>query len=215
MKTTRLSALAAVALLLAGCGGDTDGQAEERPATSPMEPSDSASSAEAEEDPFAPNVGDRALSFGETRDGMSIDMTLEKVRYPYPPAAYREPFTPGNVYVGLRLEQCMTEDTPDAYSSYSGEWSVVTPGGQEYGGSGSSYDDFPTPKFPENVTLTTDRCLKGWIVTEVPEGTKIASIVYRPLGETVAEWLPPERGDGGASRTSAGLASSAERGDIG
>ena len=75
------------------------------------------------------------------------------------------------------------------YSTNSGEWYVVSPnGGQVPGGSG--WNDWPAPKFPENVTLNPGDCLVGWITIEVPVGMKVEKIVYRPQGTTVAEWLP-------------------------
>jgi hypothetical protein len=47
-----------------------------------------------------------------------------------------------------------------------------------------------TAKFPENVTMAPGDCLVGWLTVEVPIGMKVAKIVYRPGGQTVAEWLP-------------------------
>ena len=33
-------------------------------------------------------------------------------------------------------------------------------------------------------------CVKGWVALEVPVGTRIEKMIWRPGGETVAEWLP-------------------------
>ncbi|UUW92507.1 hypothetical protein [Pimelobacter simplex] len=199
-------AIAAAALLtlgvLAGCGGDDGGDSDAKavetvtatatvtvtPETFESAPDDSTSSAE--EDPYAPNVGDRALKVGETRVGQSIETTLEEMKIPYPPGQYREP-GPNNVFLGLRIEQCLAADAPtDIYSTYAHDWSAVAPSGSEYKDSGSSWNDWPTPRFSEYVTMIPGRCIKGWIAYEVPQGAKIASVLWRPDGVTTAEWLP-------------------------
>jgi hypothetical protein len=145
---------------------------------------------------FEPNVGDRALRVGQTRQGKSAKMTLIEVKYPYPPAEYQEPEN-GKQFVGLRVKQCVRADFSPAdyegeefYSSYNGDWYAATPDGNQFGGSGSSWDDWPSPKFPENVTMNAGDCLKGWLALEVPVGTKIKKFVWRPGGSTTAEWLP-------------------------
>lgn len=147
-----------------------------------------------EDEPYAPNVGDRALTVGDTREGLSALTTLKAVRYPYPPGEYREP-EPGNVFLGLELEQCVKADVEvdseyPLYSTYNGEWSAITPDGLEFGGDGSSWNDWPSPKFRESVTMSPGRCLKGWIALQVPKGTKITSLIWRPDGIETAEWIP-------------------------
>jgi hypothetical protein len=180
----RLGIAAVVVLMVAGCGGGGGGERDQpEPKGSP--------SAEASEtaDPFAYNVGDLALKVGETRKGSEVTTTLEKVEHPYPPGEYREPEA-GNEFVGLRLKQCIIDKPSEATeSTYNGDWSAVTPDGEEYSGNGSSWDDWPSPKFPELVEMIPGRCLKGWIALEVPEGTKFDRLIYRPGGTPVAEWL--------------------------
>jgi hypothetical protein len=138
---------------------------------------------------FAPNLGDRALKIGQTRDGEDVHTTLAEVKYPYPSAESRQP-EEGNVFVGLRIEQCVDDDAAgDGDTTYNSEWSAVTEGGEEYGGSGSSWNDWPSPKFPESVSSVPGRCVKGWISLQVPKGTQFTSIIWRPGGDTVAEWI--------------------------
>ncbi|WP_183092936.1 hypothetical protein [Nocardioides stalactiti] len=195
-----LPALSLPLALLAGCGEDSTGDAKPvetvtATATVTVTPetfeSDSAApTTSPAEDPFAPNVGERALKVGQTRVGQSIETTLEEVKIPYPPAQYREPQA-GNVFLGLRIEQCLAEDGPnDIFSTSAHDWSAVAPDGSEYKDSGSSWNDWPTPRFSEYVTMIPGRCIKGWIAYEVPQGAKIASLLWRPDGVTTAEWLP-------------------------
>lgn len=198
-----VAALCVVALALTACNdGDNDADAQatvtvtaspdETPGVfeSEAEQSDSSSSGSDVE----PNLGDDALRVGQPRKGSLITTTLREVRIPMPPAEYREPAA-GKVYLGLKLKQCLSKDASAAseeeiYSSYTGEFAAVTPGGDEYAGGNSSWNDWPEPKFPETVTLVPGRCVQGWMAFEVPAKIKIASILWRPGGTTVAEWLP-------------------------
>jgi hypothetical protein len=204
LKRGMLGVLAA-ALALSGCSGsDTGakpGAKDTVTATVTVTASPSSVITESPEpsstdsaDASAPNVGESALTVGDTREGSALRTTLKTVRYPYPPAEYRQAES-GNVFLGLELEQCVKADAevdPDQpfYSTYNSEWSAVTPDGFEFGGDGSSWDDWPSPKFHESVTMSPGRCVKGWIAVQVPKGTKIASLIWRPDGVETAEWLP-------------------------
>jgi hypothetical protein len=142
---------------------------------------------------FTPNVGERALRVGETREGTGLRTTLSEITYPYPPAQYREPST-GNQFMGLRVTQCMRDDVETNeygdYSTYNGDWYAASPTGEQVAGDGSSWSDWPSPKFPESVTLNPGDCLQGWIALEVPAGMQVEKIIWRPGGTTTAEWLP-------------------------
>lgn len=187
-------------LLLSGCASDS-GQPEAAPTATvtvtetvpAIEPEPEATASESE-DPYAPNVGERALRIGDSRVGRDVKTTLKSLKYPYPTAYAREPEA-GNDFVGLELQQCFNEDAevdPDypSTTTYNTEWVLLTPDGSEYGGDGSSWSDWPSPKFPESVTMNPGRCYKGWVSLQAPKGTKIASVVWRPKGVETAEWLP-------------------------
>jgi hypothetical protein len=193
---------ASCAVVLVGCGDSDAGSTETEtvsitttvtatPGSFESEPAEAPSSSE---DPYAPNIGDRALTIGDTRVGQAIKTTLKSVRYPYPPDYAREPDA-GNDFVGLELEQCYNKDAdvdpqyPDT-TTYNGDWVVLDPKGYEYGGDGSSWNDWPAPKFPEAVTMNPGRCYKGWISLQAPKGTKIVSVIWRPGGSETAEWHP-------------------------
>jgi hypothetical protein len=189
IRTALISTLAAATLVLAGCGGGDDSDDKkadpDKATTAKPTPTETV-------DPFAANLGDRALSVGQTRDGQDVHTTLQKVKYPYPaePDIYREP-KKGNDFVGLRIEQCVDDDATvdeSSPSTYNGEFAAVTASGDEYAGSGEYWDDWPAPKFPESKGLVAGRCLKGWLALEVPKGTEFSTVIWRPEGTPVAEW---------------------------
>jgi hypothetical protein len=198
----RLLVAALSLLALAGCSSGSNSAESAAPATVTVTASQSPADPPAltpsptpseEADPYAPNVGDQALTIGETRVGRDIRTTLAEVRYPYPPGTYRQPEA-GNDFVGLRIRQCLRNgaDMSDGelYSTYNGEWSAATKRGNQVAGGGSSWNDWPAPKFPEYVTMNPGDCLQGWIAFEVPRGTAITKFIWRPDGVTTAEWRP-------------------------
>jgi|GEM_PF-6630836 len=202
MRPYALGGLLFASAFLAGCGGGNDGPdanptatvsvtttVTETPQTFESETPEITTESQT---PNAPNVGDLALTVGETRVGQTIKTTLQEVKIPYPPGQYRTPEA-GNVFVGLRIEQCVDADGPaDILSTSLFDWSAVTPNGNEYKTGGSSWTDWPEPRFPDYVTMVPGRCVKGWLAFEVPQGTQVASVIWRPDGTTTAEWLPKQ-----------------------
>lgn len=183
MAPMKIAGLVPILLLLAACASSSERAEDINSSSTPTQPETTASA-----DPYAPNLGALALEVGERRDGRDVHTTLHEIRYPYPPGEFRKPDA-GNVFVGLRIEQCLDSDPSEVpQSTYNGEWSVVTESGEEFGGSGSSWTDWPSPKFPELVGAIPGRCLKGWISLQVPKGTTLDSIMFRPGGDPVAEW---------------------------
>lgn len=200
MRRSRPYLLAALVIpLLVSCGGAEEPEAAE-PRTTPTATLEASPTPEEVEPsgPAEPNVGDTALRVGETRQGTSASLTLQEIKFPLPQAdEYRTPANPGDVFLGLRIEQCVSDEYDPAeydgepfYSTYNGEWYAASPEGEQIGGTGSSWGDWPRPKFPESVTMNPGDCLKGWIATEVPKDLKIEKMIWRPGGETIAEWLP-------------------------
>jgi hypothetical protein len=200
MKLSRGTVAGATALLLlTGCGGGEAAPNAQPTVTVTVTPTPLEATELSDPTPsagsFEPNVGERALKIGEPRQGSAVRTTLREVRFPYPPGQYREP-EQGQQFVGLRIEQCLakTAEATDDYgdpiqSTYPGDWYVGTPNGNQLTG-GGEWTDWPQPKFPTLVSMNPGECLKGWITLEVPVGTKIAKLIWRPGGTTTAEWLP-------------------------
>ena len=80
-----------------------------------------------------------------------------KVNYPHPKAdfmvgPYRVKEYDRVDFVGLRIRQCLragaeVDAAAPVYNSYNGEFYVVTPNGNQIAGGGSSWNDWPTPRF--------------------------------------------------------------------
>ena len=193
-RLVRLAGVAAVCGVLAGCGagsGEPSATVTQTVTAAPSSDPTAADEPTEQVDPYAPNVGDRSLQVGQARRGEDVSTTLLEVRDPYPPAQYRTPAA-GAHFFGLRIAQCLAEDATSrraTYSSYNGEFYVKTMTNDQYQGDGSSYGDFPSPKFPETVTLNPGDCLKGWLTLEIPdEAAEPTTVIFRPGGKTVAEW---------------------------
>lgn len=140
--------------------------------------------------------GALGLELGDTQDGSLFDTTLLEVKFPYPPADSRTPDDPKNVWLGLLVEQCMDKgvkadpDDDTQLTTGNSDWAAIVTDGYEYAGTGSSWSDWPSPKFPETERMIPGRCSKGWIALEVPKTAKIKAIQYRPWDESVSEWVP-------------------------
>lgn len=191
----RRFAIAAVATLLtlgATACGDEDGQPTAT-ATKTVTASPGSSASESptpteSDDPFAPNVGDRALKVGQARVGQSFATTLRQVKV-LPSDPMRVPGD-GNVFLGLNIQECLTADPgSEVLTTDNSEFAAVTPSGNEYAGDGSYWNDWPAPKFPETKSMIQGRCNQGWLAIEIPKGTKVSSILWRPGGTATAEWL--------------------------
>ena len=128
-----LLGVAAAASALSACSEDSQSVDPSSPSvssTTTLEPSPTEPAEDA--DPFAPNVGDRALRVGETRMGRDIRTTVLKVNYPLPKAdfmvgPYRVKEYDRVDFVGLRIKQCLrpgaeVDAAAPVYSSYNGEF---------------------------------------------------------------------------------------------
>lgn len=184
---------ASIALVVAGCGGDTKPSAAEETSESPSvstsveaTPSESPTPEE-KVDPYAPNIGDRALNVGEPRRGKGVITTVLEVKQPYPPALYREP-NPGKVWLGIRAKTCVKSNQTQTLQVFWGEWAAVDGNFGTYPGSSTSWDDFPVPQYPSYGEVNPGECVQGWLLVDLPRGKKVKKIVYRPGGQTIAEW---------------------------
>lgn len=192
----------AMVLLVSGCGGDsTDGPEASTTVTvtADPEPSESMSSAPspteklAETDPFAPNVGSRALRVGETREGEEVRTTVYEYKdsMEHPTNPYIEPGA-GNRWVGVNAEQCARKSSSRAASVTGFSFAVADRAGGLYDTEGSSWDDWPPlPQFPFERKLQPGQCARGWMLMQVPARTKLISVQagdFLGSGEVVADW---------------------------
>lgn len=134
----------------------------------------------------APNVGDRTLAVGQPIVVEGLKTTLDQVENPYPPGRYRKP-PQGQQWVGLHIVECEKSAGPAGQTTGAGQWYVATPTGDEYT-AGEAWIDWPSPRFPEYVSTVPGGCVRGWMALPVPTGTKLASVIYRAGGQTVADW---------------------------
>lgn len=140
-------------------------------------------------DPFAPNVGDRALRVGQTRKGEDVTTRLIEVKYPYPGQQYRQP-EPGIEWFGFRVESCLRDAAANPAQLSGGiEWFAIDRQEGQYRGGKGYWVDFPTPQFPEFATIQPGECVSGWMLIDLPEGTKVTKLVWRPGDVTTAEWI--------------------------
>src|SRR5215213_10556672 len=101
----------ALAMVLAGCGGSSSGDAGAQASVSPTSSSSSEKSPAVEHtrDPFAPNTGKYALKVGQPRLGQEIVSTLLSVKRPMISAAepYLKPDEPSQEFMGAEVRTCV------------------------------------------------------------------------------------------------------------
>jgi hypothetical protein len=195
-----------VLLLLTGCGGDSDAEpkatiTETVTVTADPEPRETTSTAttpteepSAEEtDPYAPNVGPRALNVGETREGEEVLTTIHEYRdsMKHPSNPYIEPGA-GNRWVGVDAEQCIRRSAARAASVATYGFAVGDGSGGVFDTEGSFWDDWPSlPQFPFERKLQPGQCARGWMLVRVPARAKVTMVQagdFLGTGEVFAEW---------------------------
>ena len=196
MRTTTLVVVVATAAALtAGCGSDassgpsaTATQTVTATVTASPEASDTSSTSASD-----PNIGNDALTVGDTREGALINTTLLEVRDPYPPGQYREPDA-GQRWVGLRLKTCVHDDAPKAgqgesyTSSTESEFAVLNGNGDSYAASGSSWTDWPQPHYATLQTMQPGECVQGWMAIGTPTEVHGVALTWSPGGDHLVDW---------------------------
>lgn len=182
-------------LLVSACSDESSAPKPSASSTSaeavaPSKPGGATESRTPERQAGDPDVGPHALKVGQVREGIGVRTILQEVRRDLPPDLYRDPEA-GNEWLGLRIRQCRRSSDRDGELSatYNGEWAASTRRNDQYSGDGNSWPDWPTPKFPEMVTINPGECVQGWISWEIPTDLKLTKVIWRPDGQTVAEWV--------------------------
>ncbi|MEU0965683.1 hypothetical protein ABZ357_09735 [Streptomyces sp. NPDC005917] len=91
-------------------------------------------------------------------------------------------------YADLKL--CVTKGS---YNDDNTSWTLYYSDGSRVDPSSSTYDDFPKPEFPIQVTVTAGKCARGKLVFPVPGGKRPESVLYSPPGlDQPTEWTVPK-----------------------
>ena len=184
--------------LLTGCGGgDSDESSEPSPTvtvtvTATAAPSEAATPTQSEPTAAAePNVGDRALTVGQWREGTGLRSRVIEVRPADP--GLRPNYLQGTsdgVGVTLKVRSCSRKSIrkPNAVSAY--DYSAQDAAGGLYEVSGSSWGEWPPlPQYPTEYKLGAGSCVEGWILLSAPAGT-VPEVVSLTDGQggSVADW---------------------------
>lgn len=199
MRFTFLVPLLSVTLAACGGGG---GQAQEEPAsTASASPTPTASANASESptasesvDPYAPNIGDRALKVGQAREGEGVVTRVTEYRgyMKHPSNPYIVPGK-GNRWVGAKVEQCVRKSFGQPSEVVSIYFAVGDRSGGLYEAESSSWDDWPPlPQYPmiERQVQPGD-CAVGWMLFQVPVATKVETVQFGDFygdGSVIAEW---------------------------
>lgn len=189
--------------VLTGCGGNADEPSatvtvtERETVTVPALTETSTSTPEVTEttevDPYAPNVGARALHVGETREGEDVRTTIVEVRdnMTHPSNPYIKA-SKGTRWLGVDVEQCVRKSAPRASVASTYDIQAADNSGGVYTVDGSSWEDWPPlPQYPYDRRLQPGQCARGWMLLVVAKDAKVKTIQfsdYHGGGDVIAEW---------------------------
>jgi hypothetical protein len=104
--------------------------------------------------------------------------------------ASEEAGEPGYVWAYAELKLCGTKGS---YTDTTISWTLYYSDGSRINPSGTTYDDFPKPEFPFQVTVTAGKCARGKLVFPVPGDKRPESVLYQPEGlDEPREWTVPQ-----------------------
>ncbi|MEU5554107.1 hypothetical protein ABZ738_30470 [Micromonospora sp. NPDC047793] len=186
--------LAALALMLAGCGGDqtdspipvaaTPVATSAAPVAGPTSPSPTpAPSTSPTGDPYAP------LTMGTSTtvaDGAAT-ATVYSYRHNVATTAPRPDEQPGFVWAAADVKVYAGKDVADGISVSNLPWTLVYADDTQYDASSIGYQQFPKPKYPwGEKLLAPGRCVRGWITFPVPGKPRSVAVEYAPDDVLVA-----------------------------
>jgi hypothetical protein len=196
MRPLGIVACLALMLALTGCGGgDGDDTSQPSPTvtvTATATPSETATPTPSEPTAAAePNVGDRALTVGQWREGTGLRSRVIEVRSADP--GLRPSYLRGSsdgVGITLKVRSCSRKSIgkPNLVSAY--DYTAQDAAGGLYEVSGSSWGEWPPlPQYPIEHKLPAGQCVEGWILLTAPAGTapKVVSLTDGQ-GGSVADW---------------------------
>lgn len=134
-----------------------------------------------------PNLGDDALKVGETRFGTAVSTTVLKVKDDYRDGGYQAPDNGGR-YLGVQVKSCLTDTSVrDIVVSWS-DFEAANADGESFPAASSMYEGFPNTPYPFSESALKAGCRKGWLLIEVPKGTKVDRVRLAP-DDPSAEWI--------------------------
>ena len=139
-----------------------------------------------------PNVDENALQIGEWREGVGLRTRVMEVRQAAKstrPSYLQDDTTSSGAVVLVRSCARDTNTDPAVVSGFN--WSG-TSNGALFDTSGSSWDEWPPrPQYPlSDYSLRPGKCVEGWILLSVPDGTKVDTVTLGDgSGGAAAEWL--------------------------
>lgn len=183
MRHTTIAALAAAALTLTACSS-AEPPAQAVPVESPS-PSPSPSPTPP---PATQKVG---LAQTSSHDGIAMEVTVLRLRYPFTPRVSGWQERKGYIYAAVEAKVCTTRNDgrpPVAVSwwpwSLSWESGIVAKAASSYSG-----EWWEEPLYPQDHIVLQGRCARGWIPFEARASDgRPALVAYTPAEGTALEW---------------------------
>lgn len=182
----QLPTLICAALALTACSsGSPTVAATPSPSTSTTS---AASPTSASSTPAPPTPG--VLAYGRTATTELYAVTAYAVSTTK--AAKAPGATEGNVWVSVDAKFCLSKSGPASGVSLSWDpWSLVgADGSSTFPAAPSTYRGFPLPAYPfaSDKVTAPGSCSRGWVVFEVPKGTKVGGVLYQPSNGDTVRW---------------------------
>jgi hypothetical protein len=186
------------ALALTGCaGGDGADSSQPSPTvtvtvTTTATPSETATPTRSEPTGAAePNIGDRALTVGDWREGTGLRSRVVEVRPADP--GLRPTYLRGSsdgIGITLKVRSCSRKSIPKPNPVSAYDYSAQDAAGGLYEVSGSSWGEWPPlPQYPTEHKLPAGECVEGWILLSAPAGTAPEVVSLSDgQGGSVADW---------------------------
>jgi hypothetical protein len=193
-------------LLIAGCGSGSNTPTATKtvtvtetvsvtptPASTPTPSASPTPSGSKEAQPFAPNVGPRALTIGQTRQGSGFETTVYAVNQHPTPPSYMDPPGASLHWVTVRAKQCARPAQKQPVEIDWTQYVLEDNSDGQYEANGSSWNDWPPlPQYPRGRKISRGACGVGWMLFSVPNGTKVTRVALSDgAGGLAAEWEIP------------------------
>lgn len=187
IRTTVITAGLLLAALTA-CSGSDDNEIANKPS---KVPTSAAADREAAPSPAAPlRLGD-VFHWEDTANGIAGTSAVLSYKQGIKSGstATDEVGAAGYEWAALELKVCSSQGT---FPTSSSPWVLAYDDGGRVEASSTTYDDFPRPHYPLEATLTTGKCVRGFVVYPVPDDDRPASVIYT-YGNPIktAEWTVP------------------------